>query len=141
MPAPPSRVLVELAPAKVNLTLSVLGRREDGYHEIESLVVFADVGDRLSFFPGGPLELSVWGPFAAAAGDDSDNLVLKAARELGRRIEGLILGRFVLEKRLPVAAGIGGGSADAAAALRLIARANALPPGDIRLFEAARATS
>ena len=130
----------EKAPAKVNLTLRVIGRRADGYHEIESLVAFADVGDALTFSPGGALALSVAGPTAAAAGQIADNLVLKAARALAERVERLKLGGFALSKRLPVAAGLGGGSADAAAALRLLARANGLAPDDPRLMQAARAT-
>src|SRR5215472_2960863 len=130
----------EKAPAKVNLTLRVLGRRADGYHDIESLVAFAGVGDALTFTPSGALALAVGGPTAAAAGDVADNLVLKAARALGERVEGLKLGRFTLSKRLPVSAGLGGGSADAAAALRLLARANRLAPDDPRLMQAARNT-
>src|SRR6266446_4785218 len=130
----------EKAPAKVNLTLRVLGRRADGYHDIESLVAFAGVGDALSFAPGGALALAVSGPTAAAAGDVADNLVLKAARSLAELVEGLKLGRFTLSKRLPVSAGLGGGSADAAAALRLLARANRIAPDDPRLTQAARAT-
>jgi len=130
----------EKAPAKVNLTLRVVGRRADGLHEIESLVAFAGVGDALTLTPGDALALSVAGPTAAAAGDVADNLVLKAARALAERVEALKLGRFALSKRLPVAAGLGGGSADAAAALRLLARANRLAPDDARLAQAARAT-
>jgi 4-diphosphocytidyl-2-C-methyl-D-erythritol kinase len=132
--------LAELAPAKVNLTLRVLGRRADGYHELESLVAFARVGDRLDFAPGEALALDVRGPFAAAAGSLADNLVLKAARSLAGLVDRLGLGRFALMKELPVAAGLGGGSADAAAALRLLARANRLAPDDPRLTAAARAT-
>jgi 4-diphosphocytidyl-2-C-methyl-D-erythritol kinase len=132
--------LAEFAPAKVNLTLHVLGRRPDGYHEIESLVAFADVGDRLIFIPGAALELDVTGPTAQAAGASGDNLVLKAARALAERVDGLRLGRFRLEKQLPVAAGLGGGSSDAAAALRLLARANGLSLVDERVREAARVT-
>jgi 4-diphosphocytidyl-2-C-methyl-D-erythritol kinase len=131
---------VERAPAKVNLTLRVLGRRSDGYHEIESLVVFAAIGDALAFTPGTTLTLAVRGPTAAAAGDVADNLVLKAVRALGERCEGLKVGRFVLSKRLPVAAGVGGGSTDAAAALRLLARHNRIALDDARLMAAARAT-
>jgi len=130
----------EKAPAKVNLTLRVLGRHADGYHDIESLVAFAGVGDALTFTPGGALALEVGGPTAAAAGDVADNLVLKAARALAERVEGLKLGRFTLSKRLPVSAGLGGGSADAAAALRLLARANRMAPDDPRLLQAAQAT-
>jgi 4-diphosphocytidyl-2-C-methyl-D-erythritol kinase len=131
---------VERAPAKVNLTLRVLGRRPDGYHEIESLVVFAALSDALAFTPGESLALAVRGPTAAAAGDLADNLVLKAVRALAERAQGLEVGRFVLSKRLPVAAGLGGGSTDAAAALRLLARHNRIAPDDARLMAAARAT-
>ena len=138
MPVPSARV--EPAPAKVNLTLRVLGRRPDGYHELESLVVFAAAGDALGFTPGKTLTLTVRGPTAAAAGDLTDNLVLRAARALAERIEGLKLGRFTLSKRLPVAAGLGGGSPDAAAALRLLARQNHIALDDARLIAAARAT-
>ncbi|MEA2870542.1 MAG: 4-diphosphocytidyl-2-C-methyl-D-erythritol kinase [Hyphomicrobiales bacterium] len=139
MPAAP-RELTEFAPAKINLTLHVLGRRADGYHEIESLVAFADIGDRLTFVPGDTLELEVGGPSAEAAGEGEDNLVLKAARALAEGVDGLRTGRFVLDKQLPVAAGLGGGSSDAAAALRLLARHNNLPLNDPRLHAAARAT-
>jgi 4-diphosphocytidyl-2-C-methyl-D-erythritol kinase len=131
---------VEPAPAKVNLTLRVLGRRPDGYHEIESLVVFASLGDALAFVPGRSLALAVRGPTAASSGDIDENLVLKAVRALAERVPGLRLGRFVLSKRLPVAAGLGGGSADAAAALRLAARENSIPLEDARVMSAARAT-
>jgi 4-diphosphocytidyl-2-C-methyl-D-erythritol kinase len=133
-------VLTETAPAKINLTLRVLGRRADGYHELESLVAFADLPDQLTLVPGASLTLDVSGPFAAASGAVSGNLVLKAAAALGERISGLKAGRFQLEKNIPVAAGIGGGSADAAAALRLLARANGIAIDDPRLMQAARAT-
>jgi 4-diphosphocytidyl-2-C-methyl-D-erythritol kinase len=135
-----SAPLVESAPAKVNLTLRVVGRRNDGYHEIESLVAFAEFGDRLSLSPGGGLTLEVNGPTAARAGEADDNLILKAAREIAARRDGLKLGSFRLNKHLPVAAGLGGGSADAAAALRLIAQANGLTRADPQLYAAARAT-
>ena len=129
----------DFAPAKINLTLRIVGRRADGYHELESLVVFADAGDRLAFTPGGATTLDVAGPFAAACGASRDNLVLKAAAALGARVPGLKGGAFRLEKRLPVAAGIGGGSSDAAAALRLLARANDISLDDPRLAEVALA--
>ena len=135
-----STARAEKAPAKINLTLRVLDRRADGYHELESLVAFAGVGDALTFAPGGALTLAVSGPTAQAAGDNADNLVLKAARALAERIAGLTLGSFALSKRLPVAAGLGGGSADAAAALRLLARANGIALDDPRLMQAAQAT-
>jgi 4-diphosphocytidyl-2-C-methyl-D-erythritol kinase len=130
--------LAESAPAKINLTLRVLARRSDGYHTLESLVVFADFADRLRFAPGGALALAVRGPNAAAAGPVADNLVLKAARALAAEVPDLKLGRFTLTKQLPAAAGIGGGSADAAAALRLLAHANRLRLDDPRLRKAAR---
>ena len=132
--------LVESAPAKVNLTLRVLGRRADGYHDLESLVAFADVADRLALAVGDALTLTVLGPGASQAGAEADNLVTKAARALAARVPGLRAGAFRLDKNLPVAAGLGGGSADAAAALRLLARANKLAPNDPRLHDAARAT-
>jgi 4-diphosphocytidyl-2-C-methyl-D-erythritol kinase len=131
--------LAEPAAAKINLTLRVVAPRPDGYHELVSLVAFAGTGDALSLAPGRRLSLRIGGPFAAALAPSDDNLVLRAARELAARIEGLILGAFSLVKRLPVASGIGGGSADAAAALRLVARANGVSPADPRLFVAATA--
>lgn len=132
--------LVDTAPAKVNLTLRVIGRRADGYHDIESLVTFAELGDRLALTPGSELAVTVVGPSAGHTGADSENLVLKAARALAASIVDLRLGAFSLEKNIPVAAGLGGGSADAAAALRLLARVNNLAAHDPRLHEAARAT-
>lgn len=115
----------EFAPAKVNLALHVTGRRADGYHLLDSLVVFAGVGDRLTLADAPALELAITGPQARALPVTDDNLVLRAARAMG---EGAA--RITLDKVLPVASGIGGGSADAAAALRLIARVRgrALPP-------------
>jgi 4-diphosphocytidyl-2-C-methyl-D-erythritol kinase len=138
MPSAPA--LAERAPAKINLSLHVLGRRADGYHELESLVTFGAVGDRLTLAPGPALSLAVTGPFAAKAGASADNLVLTAAARLAASVGGLTLGHFTLDKALPVAAGIGGGSADAAAALRLIAGANGLAPDDPRLLAVAQAT-
>ncbi|MDR4307565.1 4-(cytidine 5'-diphospho)-2-C-methyl-D-erythritol kinase, partial [Chelatococcus sambhunathii] len=134
--------LTERAPAKVNLSLHVLGRRADGFHELDSVVAFAGcAADVVTLEPERDLALAaVDGPFAPAAGPDTDNLVLRAARAAAERIEGLRLGAFGLTKRIPVAAGLGGGSADAGAALRLIARLNELPSDDPRLVEAAAAT-
>lgn len=129
--------LMEEGRAKVNLTLRVVGRRVDGYHELESVVAFADCADHLSLTPGPELKLATTGPLAEACGDAADNLVFKAARHLADRVPGLKLGEFILDKRLPVAAGIGGGSADAAAALRLLARLNQIEPDDARLREVA----
>lgn len=129
--------LVEQAPAKINLTLRIVGRRADGYHELESLVAFADIGDTLRLTPDEPLALAIDGPNADACGPAGDNLVLKAVAALGKSVPGLKAGHFHLEKRLPVAAGIGGGSSDAAAALRLLARLNGLALDDPRLVAAA----
>lgn len=125
------------APAKVNLTLHVLGRRADGWHELDSLVAFAGCCDWLTFEPDEALALAVEGPTAAATGAADDNLVLRAAQALAERIPRLRLGRFHLRKNLPVAAGLGGGSSDAAAALRALAAANGLAADDERLFAAA----
>ena len=134
-----STPLSERAFAKINLTLRVLGRRTDGYHELESLVAFADVADTLTLELGPTDGLEMSGPFADRSGPVGDNLVLKSLAELRRHVARLKGGRFHLEKNLPVAAGIGGGSADAAAALRLLARANGIALGDSRLMAAAQA--
>lgn len=133
-------MLTERAPAKINLTLHVLGRRADGFHDLESLVVFAGIADRLSLAPDEPFGLETDGAFAQAAGPEADNLVARAAGALAAKVPALRLGRFALTKRIPVAAGLGGGSADAAAALRLLARLNDLPVRDPRLLEAAAET-
>ncbi|HLX16502.1 MAG TPA: 4-(cytidine 5'-diphospho)-2-C-methyl-D-erythritol kinase [Bradyrhizobium sp.] len=132
--------LVEDGRAKVNLTLRVVGRRVDGYHDLESVVAFADCADRLTLTLGRELHLNTTGPLAQACGELADNLVLKAARLLGECVPDMKTGKFTLHKVLPVAAGIGGGSADAAAALRLLAKANALALDDSRLVEVAQTT-
>ena len=125
--------LTEVAPAKVNLFLHVLGRRADGYHLLDSLVVFADVGDTLRAEPAKTLSLTVEGPFAGRLAAEPDNLVLRAARALATEAGVSAGGRLVLAKHLPVASGIGGGSADAAAALRLLCRLWRIEPdpGDL----------
>ena len=117
MPAP----LAAFAPAKLNLTLRVTGRRTDGYHCLDSLVVFAGIGDRLTVRPASALTLTVTGPFADGLDAEGDNLVLRAARRLAEASNIAPHGAMTLEKNLPVASGIGGGSSDAAAALRLLA--------------------
>jgi 4-diphosphocytidyl-2-C-methyl-D-erythritol kinase len=109
-----------LAPAKVNLYLHVTGRRPNGYHSLDSLVAFAGIGDWVSAAPAANLRLTVSGPFAEAAGAGEDNLVLRAARGLAALVKAESGARLTLEKHLPVAAGLGGGSSDAAAALRLL---------------------
>jgi len=135
-----SATLFEKAPAKINLTLRVLGRRADGYHELESLVAFADFGDVLTLRTDAPEGLEIKGPFGGKSGPIGENLVLKAVAAGRERVAGLRAGNFLLEKNIPVAAGLGGGSADAAAALRLVARVNAVALDDPRLMSAARAT-
>jgi 4-diphosphocytidyl-2-C-methyl-D-erythritol kinase len=105
------------AAAKINLALHVTGRRADGYHLLDSLVAFADAGDRVSAEAAGALTLTVTGPEAAGVPEGSENLVLRAAAAFGAASGA----RIVLDKRLPPASGIGGGSADAAAALRVLA--------------------
>jgi 4-diphosphocytidyl-2-C-methyl-D-erythritol kinase len=125
---PGSPEIAVFAPAKVNLTLHVTGRRADGYHELDSLVAFADIGDRLHVMPAADLSLTVAGPQAgnlAALGED--NLVLRAARHLAARAGVAAGARLHLEKNLPVAAGLGGGSSDAAAALKALAALWRLP--------------
>ena len=120
-------MITEFAPAKVNLALHVTGRRADGYHLLDSLVVFAGVGDSVTVAPSDRLTLAITGPQAAALPVTDDNLVLRAARAFGAGRGAAI----TLEKVLPVASGIGGGSADAAATLRALSHLWALPmPGN-----------
>jgi 4-diphosphocytidyl-2-C-methyl-D-erythritol kinase len=121
-------MLHETARAKLNLTLEVKGRRPDRFHELESLVAFADFGDRVELEPGPDIKLEIDGPFAPVLGSQG-NLILAAAEAARAGCPGLTLGCFRLIKELPIASGIGGGSADAAAALRLLARAN---PGKLQ---------
>jgi 4-diphosphocytidyl-2-C-methyl-D-erythritol kinase len=112
----------EFAPAKINLFLRVTGRRGDGYHLLDSLTIFAGVGDTLRARDAAGLSLDVTGPFAAGLASEADNLVLRAARELAAAADVPARARLSLEKNLPIASGIGGGSSDAAAALRLLGR-------------------
>jgi len=112
--------VVASAPAKVNLYLQVTGRRADGYHLLDSLVAFAGVGDTIDVRPADGLRLSVTGPFASAVPTGPENLVLRAARALAASAGVGARAHIRLIKRLPVAAGIGGGSADAAAALKAL---------------------
>lgn len=108
------------AAAKLNLTLHITGKRADGYHMLESLVAFTDVADVLGVAPADVLTLQVHGPFAAACGDGTDNLVMRAAQALQRAV-GITDGAAItLEKHIPIGAGLGGGSADAAACLHLL---------------------
>ncbi|MGQ0584030.1 MAG: 4-(cytidine 5'-diphospho)-2-C-methyl-D-erythritol kinase [Reyranella sp.] len=111
---------MRLARAKVNLWLNVVGRRADGYHLLDSLVAFTDLADRLEVTPSDGLSLVLEGPEAAAIAGDADNLVLKAARLLAGRAGVAPRAALRLAKHIPVAAGLGGGSADAAAALQAL---------------------
>jgi 4-diphosphocytidyl-2-C-methyl-D-erythritol kinase len=110
--------IVEFAPAKINLALHILGRRSDGYHLLDSVVVFADIADRISLEPADNTSLSISGPFSAGLAADQTNIVLRAERQMRQLDETLPRFAITLEKNLPVASGIGGGSADAAATLR-----------------------
>jgi 4-diphosphocytidyl-2-C-methyl-D-erythritol kinase len=157
-------VIVETAPAKINLALHVRARRDDGYHEIETLFAFLRDGDVLTLSvpprrrgsrissdaahgPGAPLSrgngerasLSFEGPFGALLSAEGDNLVTRAAAAFARAFDVPDKGAFTLDKRLPVASGIGGGSADAAAALRALARVHGVATDDPRLFACADA--
>jgi 4-diphosphocytidyl-2-C-methyl-D-erythritol kinase len=115
-------IICEIARAKINLSLTVVGRRPDDYHQLESLVTFADCGDRLRLSTGFDCRVTTSGPFASDI--MGPNLLERAVSMLGEIDPRLRLGRIELEKRLPVAAGLGGGSADAAALLRAVRRAN-----------------
>ena len=132
--------LETLAPAKINLFLHVSAVDAEGYHPLSSLVAFADIGDRIVVEPADRLSLRVEGPFGAGLTGDDDNLILRALRRLGeatgRGEPGLSV---VLDKRLPIAAGLGGGSSDAGAALRLAAQILNLDLDDPSLEAAARA--
>ena len=127
-------MIVEAARAKVNLALHVVGRRADGFHDLDSIVVFADIADRLTLTPAENWSLDIEGPFAGCLGASPDNLVMRGALAL----EGLLGGRIGrarlrLEKNLPVASGIGGGSADAAAVIRGLLALAGIKPEDVAL--------
>lgn len=132
-------MIATAAPAKINLYLHVTGRREDGYHLLDSLVAFASVGDRLRLEPAENFAFEMEGPMAAAlAGEESEkNLVVRAARALGRELDKKLDFRLILTKNLPVASGIGGGSTDGAAALRLLAEHWGIEPDEARILKIA----
>ena len=129
-------MITEPAPAKLNLALHVRARRTDGYHELETLFAFVAFGDVVRVTPADAPGFVITGPFAGALAGEGDNLVTRAAARFGERFGG---GSYAieLEKRLPVASGIGGGSADAAAALRALARLRGVASDDPALFEIA----
>jgi 4-diphosphocytidyl-2-C-methyl-D-erythritol kinase len=126
--------LIEAAPAKINLALHVTGRRADGYHSLEMLVAFAELGDELTATSAAKDSLAITGPFAPALGNGEGNLVLRALASFRSRWPNALPDGIAirLAKNLPVAAGLGGGSADAAAALRLFATmAGGIPFADL----------
>jgi 4-diphosphocytidyl-2-C-methyl-D-erythritol kinase len=130
--------VVELARAKVNLTLRVVGRRADGYHLLDSIAAFADIADRLSFEDADRFAVAITGPFGPEVPGHADNLVAQAALALFRSLEKPVPPvRITLEKNLPVASGLGGGSADAAAALRGLVRLGGLDCSAERLHAVA----
>ncbi|MFZ5676853.1 MAG: 4-(cytidine 5'-diphospho)-2-C-methyl-D-erythritol kinase [Pseudomonadota bacterium] len=128
----------ELARAKINLALHIVGRRSDGYHELDSIVAFAGIADRLTFERADDWHLDLTGPFAAELANAPDNLVLKAARGFVQTFADEARYHISLEKHLPVASGIGGGSADAAATLRALTRLSgkAVDPGRLSALAA-----
>jgi 4-diphosphocytidyl-2-C-methyl-D-erythritol kinase len=129
----------ETAYAKINLALHVRRRRADGYHDLESLFAFAEDGDRLTATPADEVRLTISGEFGDALSVGADNLVLRAAHALKAACGAHGGADIHLEKRLPIASGIGGGSADAAAALRLLARLWGIDAQHAALAEIARA--
>ncbi len=130
-------MIVETARAKINLALHVRRRRDDGYHEIETLFAFVRDGDELRIAPAAVPSFAITGPFAAGLEDGHDNLVLRARDAFEEVFGRLPLLAITLDKRLPVASGIGGGSADAAAMIRLLARFTDISLADPRLMEIA----
>ena len=133
----PADSAVEAAPAKLNLYLHVVGRRADGYHLLDSLVAFTEYGDMVHAVSASALTLRLDGAFAPGLAGDAENLALKAAAALQARC-GAPGAALELTKNLPVAAGLGGGSADAAAALRVLARLWRAPLSEAELIDMAR---
>ena len=127
------------APAKLNLTLHITGRRADGYHNLDSLVVFAGVGDHIHLEPADHFDFVLEGPQAPLLRDEpaDNNLVVKAVRSLADKVGKPLNIKLTLVKNLPVASGIGGGSSDAAAALRALAQHWNIPVDDPRVVESA----
>ncbi|KQS04908.1 4-diphosphocytidyl-2C-methyl-D-erythritol kinase [Sphingomonas sp. Leaf357] len=131
-------MILELAPAKINLALHVRARRADGYHELETLFAFLRDGDQIRISPG-PASFTIDGPFGAGLATEGDNLVTRAMKSFAQTFEIEPEYIIVLTKNLPIASGIGGGSADAAATLRALARLNHIALDDPRLFACADA--
>ncbi|KKB76544.1 hypothetical protein VW35_17335 [Devosia soli] len=131
--------IVQAAPAKINLALHVTRRRDDGYHDLESLIVFADIADELEAEPAAADDLTISGPFAHALGTGTSNLVMRALAAFRQRWPDRVPDGLAIHlvKNLPVAAGIGGGSADAAAALRILASMSSQPIPIVELADLA----
>ncbi len=132
-------MIVELAPAKINLALHVRHKRADGYHALETLFAFLQHGDSIRLAVADTPRFTVTGPFASALAGEGDNLVLRAARLFAEAFGDTGPLDITLDKHLPVASGIGGGSADAAATLRALARLRGVPLDEPRLFQIAEA--
>lgn len=130
-------ILQAIAPAKLNLSLHVLGKRADGYHDLESIVAFAAYGDALSFAPAETLQLRVTGEFADEVGDTDSNLVIRAAQALRAYANETRGAAITLEKRIPVGAGLGGGSSDAATTLQMLRALWGLAVSDVALMDIA----
>jgi len=132
-------IIKEFAPAKLNLYLHITGRRADGYHDLDSLVAFATIGDEVLLRAANHFTFEVTGPQAQALAheDQSHNLAVKAAQSLSKSTGHSLNAHLTLVKNLPVASGIGGGSSDAAATLRALARHWGLVPNDVRILQAA----
>lgn len=130
----------ESAPAKVNLYLHILGRRSDGYHVLDSLIVFVDFGDHVTLIARAPYTLSISGPFARTLLEErkSDNLVWRAATAFAERVGRTLDTSIHLQKLLPIAAGLGGGTTDATACLRALARLWNIDPSHTVLKEVAQ---
>ncbi|MCB9989748.1 MAG: 4-(cytidine 5'-diphospho)-2-C-methyl-D-erythritol kinase [Rhodospirillales bacterium] len=143
MPEHPVKSLSVLAPAKINLYLHVTGRRGDGYHLLDSLVAFASIGDRISIKPSGAFSFRIEGPYASAftaaeleSGPESQNLAVRAARGLGDLLGRRLDLALTLTKNMPLAAGLGGGSADAAAVIRAMLDAWQVAPQAVQGLDA-----
>ncbi len=138
MKAAVSGLVTVAAPAKINLYLHVVGRRADGFHELDTLMVFAELGDRLHFRPADELRLAARGPFSDRLPDPEENLVIRAARRLADAAGVPAEAEIVLEKNLPVSAGLGSGSSDAAATLKGLSALWGIAEGDVDLAAIAR---
>ncbi|MFA5041410.1 MAG: 4-(cytidine 5'-diphospho)-2-C-methyl-D-erythritol kinase, partial [Bdellovibrionales bacterium] len=132
-------IIREFAPAKLNLYLNITGRQANGYHDLDSIVGFSSIGDEVALRAGKGFQFEITGPMAAALENEpkETNLAVKAAMSLAELTGNKLDVTMVLVKNLPVASGIGGGSADAAASLRALAKFWGMDPNDPRIMQAA----